>query len=413
MAQRVVIVGAGHAAGELCGALVQSSVTAANGPGHDLSITLIGDEPDLPYQRPPLSKAYLTGKLPRERLFLRDTAFYRDAEVTCHLAARMTQIDRDARMVMTEKGDRVPYDTLVLATGAAVRRLPVPGAEMSGVHYVRTIADTEALSVEMKTARRLVVIGGGYIGLEVAASARRKGLEVTVLEAMPRILARVASEELSAAVTGLHEREGVEIATQATVSEIVGDTSVSSVRLSDGSEILCDLIVVGIGVIPNDEQAAAAGLDVDNGIQVDAHCRTSDPNIFAAGDVARFKLEGHGSVRIESVQNAAEQAKHIAAHIQGQVPQAAYAPTPWFWSDQYDTKIQIAGLSGSQDAVFHRPGGQTQVGSYWLYRENKLIAVEAFGDARAYMMGKRWLENNITPDPARVANPDIAIKQVV
>lgn len=339
MAQRIVIVGAGHAAGELCGALVQRAGSVDASFGQDLSITLIGEEPDLPYQRPPLSKAYLTGKLARERLFLRDTAFYHDAGIVTHLSCRITQIDRGSRTVVTDAGDHLPYDTLVLATGATVRRLTVPGADKSGVHYVRTVADTEALAADMKTARRLVVIGGGYIGLEVAASARRSDLDVTVLEAMPRILARVASEELSSAVAALHRREGVEVITQASVAEITGDASVSGVRLNDGRALPCDLVVVGIGVIPNDQAAAAAGLDVENGIRVDAQCRSSDPNIFAAGDVACFTLAGHGSVRIESVQNAAEQAKHIAAQITGEAAASAYNPTPWFWSDQYDTKI--------------------------------------------------------------------------
>lgn len=402
MSQRIVVVGAGHAAGEFCAALVQG--------GFDGSITVVGDEPYLPYQRPPLSKAYLSGDMERGRLLLRDSSFYAEHDIVVRTDACVTSINRGDKCVTVRDGSEIGYDTLVLMTGARVRKLMSPGAELDGVRYVRSITDADALGAAMAPGQQLVVIGGGYIGLEVAATARKRGLEVTVLEMAPRLLARVASEALSADIQSLHETHGVDVRCDAGVEAVLGETAVTGVQLTDGSTLNADHVVVGIGVIANDETARAAGLKTDNGILVDGAGRTNDPAIFAAGDVARFDHKLYGSIRLESVQNAVEQSKACAESILGQ--SVEYDPVPWFWSDQYDVKIQLVGLSMGHDQRVRRAGKRDGSGSVWLYREGALVAVEALNDAPAYMMGKRWLEEGKTPPPDRIADTDIKIRDV-
>ncbi len=405
MSQRIVIVGAGHAAGEFCAALMQD--------GFDGSITLFGDEPHLPYQRPPLSKAYLTGEMDRDRLFLRGADFYETHAIALKPNVSVTAINRGTKTVTTSDGSEEPYDTLVLMTGARVRHLSCPGADLGGVRYVRSIADADALGAALEPGQTMVVIGGGYIGLEVAASARKLGLAVSVVEMAPRLLARVASAEFSSDVHDLHTANGVSILCETGVAEITGngDGQVTGVRLADKTVLDAHHVVVGIGVMANEEIATQAGLKTNNGILVDAAGRTSDPSIFAAGDVARFDHKLYGSIRLESVQNAVEQAKICADTIRGTT--ASYDPVPWFWSDQYDAKIQLAGLSAGYDRAVRRAGKRPGSGSIWLYREGALIAVEALSDAPAYMMGKRWLEEGQSPDPERIADTDIKIKDVV
>lgn len=403
MSHRIVIVGAGHAAGEFCAAMVQNEFDAA--------ITIFGDEPHLPYQRPPLSKAYLNGEMERERLILRGADFYDEHNIVLRPSVTIAAINRGEKTVTASDGTTEPYDSLVLMTGARVRELNCPGANLNGVRYVRSIADADDLGGAMSEGQRMVVIGGGYIGLEVAASARKRGLEVTVLEMAPRLLARVASEAFSSDVQAVHEAHGVDVRCGAGVEAILGETAVTSVKLSDGSTVSADHVVVGIGVIANEELAVQAGLKTDNGILVDAAGRTSDPSIYAAGDVARFDHRTYGSVRLESVQNAVEQSKVCADAISG--ADVTYDPVPWFWSDQYDAKIQLAGLATGHDQAVRREGKRPGTGSIWLYREGRLVAVEALSDAPSYMMGKRWLEAGETPQPERIADSNIKIKDVV
>jgi len=347
----------------------------------------------------------------RDRLFLRDAGFYTGHGITLQPNTTVTTINRADKFVTTGGGSAVPYDTLVLLTGARVRKLNCPGADLPGVRYVRSIADADDLRAVLEPGQRMVVIGGGYIGLEVAASARKLGLDVTVVEQMPRLLARVASKAFSADVLEIHRDHGVDLRCDTGVTDILGASQVTGVKLPDGTTLDADHVVVGIGVIPNEDLAGQAGLQTDNGILVDAAGRTSDPSILAAGDVARFDHKIYGSIRLESVQNAVEQAKICAGTARGET--VAYDPVPWFWSDQYDAKIQLAGLSTRHDQTVRRAGKRDGAGSIWLYRANKFIGVEALNDAPAYMMGKRWLEQGVTPAPERIADPDIKIRDVV
>lgn len=393
---RIVIVGAGQA-----GASAAARLRAL---GHDGPLTLLGDEPVPPYQRPPLSKAYLLGDLAAERLFLRPPAFWADARVDLVLGQPVRGIDRVARVVHLD-GAAHPYDALILATGATPRRLaPSQGGDLAGVFTVRALADIDRLSPRMTAGARLVVVGGGYIGLEAAAVARKLGLTVTVLEAAPRILGRVACPQTADAVRALHMRHGVEVLEGVALDHLTGDTFVTGARLVDGRHIPADLVIAGIGVVPNAGLAQAAGLTVDGGIVVDALGRTDDPAIWAAGDCTVLPYRG-ARVRLESVQNAIDQAEAVAANVLGAA--TPYDPKPWFWSDQYDLKLQIAGLNLGYDRIVARPG------SHWYFQGDRLLAVDALGDGRAYMIGKRLIDAGRSPDPARLADPATDLKSLL
>ncbi len=406
-----VIVGAGHASAQLCESLRRG--------GFDGRIVLIGEETWLPYQRPPLSKAYLLGDFARERLFVKPQIFYDEHKIELRLGAPVTAIDRDAQTV-TVDGEIIHYDRLALLTGARVRRLDCPGAQLAGVHYVRGIDDIDGLEPAIPAAKSAVVVGGGYIGLEAAAVLRKKGLEVTILHRSPRLLSRVASAETAAFMQKLHEEEGVHVRLNQTIRSIEGTGKVERVEVervvvdhvehTNRIEIPADIVVAGIGVLPNQRLASDAGLATEDGIVVDECCRTADPDIFAAGDVAEHPHPPYGTLRLESVQNALDQAKACAAAMLD-APEA-YASMPWFWSDQFDVKFQSAGLPQGYAQSVWRSGDKPRSGSNWLYSNNKLICVEAMNDPRAYMMGKRWLEGGVTPRSDQIGNAEIGLKEI-
>ncbi len=396
----IVIIGAGQA-----GASVAARLRAL---GHGGPITLIGDEPAPPYQRPPLSKGYLLREMELDRLYLRAPSFWADQNVTLRLGAPVTAIDTE-RQSVTLNQVPLPYDTLVLATGSAPRRLPAAiGGNLAGVYTVRTLADVDAMAPEFRPGARLLVIGGGYIGLEAAAVASRLGLQVTLVEMAPRILQRVAAPETSDYFRKLHQDHGVTILEGTGIDRLLGDSRVTAARLSDGRELPVDFVIAGVGITPNTALAEAAGLSVENGIRTDARGRTSNPQIWAAGDCASFPYKG-GRIRLESVGNAIDQAERVAENILG--AETDYVARPWFWSDQYDVKLQIAGLNSGYDRVITRPDAMGI--SFWYYAGTTLLAVDAMNDPRAYMIGKRLIEAGRSPDPALVADPATDLKALM
>ena len=398
---QVVVVGAGQA-----GAAVAARLRAQ---GHAGGVTLIGAEAAPPYQRPPLSKGYLLGEMPADRLWLRGAEFYADQGIDLRLGAAVTAIDPAARVV-TVGGGPVGYDHLVLATGAVPRRLPAAiGGDLGGVHTVRSLADVDAMRAEFAPGRRLVIVGGGYIGLEAAAVAVRLGLQVTVLEMAQRILQRVASPQTSCYFKQLHQSHGVTILESTGLERVLGAGRVRAVRLSDGREVPADFVIVGVGVTPDTALAQAAGLQIDNGIWTDEMGRTSDPAIWAAGDCASFP-QGEGRLRIESVGNAIDMAEAVADNILGAM--TPYTARPWFWSDQYDCKLQIAGLNTGYDRVVVR-GPVGDAVSHWYFRGLDLLAVDAMNDPRAYMVGKRLIEASRSVDPAALIDPATDLKSLL
>ena len=397
----VVVIGAGQAGAAL--------VARLRAGGHVGKITLIGAEDAPPYQRPPLSKAYLMGQMEAERLWLRSAEFYADHDITLRLGQPVTAINPTARTV-TVGGETIRYDQLALTTGSAPRRLPAAiGGDMQGVYTVRTLADVDAMKAEFAPGRRLVIVGGGYIGLEAAAVAAKLGLDVTVLEMAPRILQRVASPETSDYFRALHAAHGVKILESTGLDRLLGEAHVTGARLASGAEISADFVIVGVGIIPGTALAEAAGLAIENGIKTDEHGRTSDPHIWSAGDCASFPWKG-GRLRLESVGNAIEQAEVVADNIMGAA--TPYTAHPWFWSDQYDTKLQIAGLNTGYDRIVTR-GPEGEAVSFWYYQGDTLLAVDAMNDPRAYMVGKRLIEMGKSPDPAAIADPATQLKALL
>lgn len=401
----IVVIGAGQAAASLVAKLRTEGFTGA--------ITVIGDEPLAPYQRPPLSKQYLLKEMELERLFLRSAAFYDEQKITLRLGDPVTAIDRAGKTV-TVGGSAVPYDQLALATGALPRRLPAAiGGDLEGVYTVRTLADVDAMAPEFQPGRRLLVIGGGYIGLEAAAVAAKLGLEVTLVEMAPRILQRVAATETSDFFRATHRAHGVTLREGTGLERLTGGGRVSSARFTDGTEMAVDFVIVGIGITPDTRLAEAAGLAIDNGIATDAQGRTSDPAIWAAGDCASFPA-GAGRLRLESVGNAIDMGELVARNMLGAAQD--YVPKPWFWSDQYDVKLQIAGLNTGYDTIVARNDGTAGAArsvSFWYYGGGRLLAVDAMNDPRAYMIGKRLIEAGKTPDPAVVADPAADLKALL
>jgi 3-phenylpropionate/trans-cinnamate dioxygenase ferredoxin reductase subunit len=395
MSEHVVVVGAGQAGLTLAQSLRER--------GHKGAITLLGDEPRLPYQRPPLSKAYLAGDLTEERLLLKPPAFFEREEIALGLGARVTEIDRANARVAHEAGT-IPYDKLVLATGTRPRALPVPGASLEGVHTLRAVPDVDVLRPTLHGGTRLVVIGGGYIGLEVAAVAVKRGLAVTVVESAPRVMARVVAPEVSAFYEALHRAHGVSFHLNESVTEISRHRGALAVTTTGGAAIACDRVLVAIGAVPNTELAAEAGLAVDNGILVDTAARASDPAILACGDATRFVSPRYGRhVRLESVQNAIDQAKAAAATLTGNP--GAYDPVPWFWSDQYDVKLQIAGLSEGHDTVVERRAPDTRARSVFYLRGDVLLAVDSIDQPRDHMLARRAIGRGIALSPEDLADP--------
>ncbi len=399
---KIVVIGAGQAGASL--------VARLRSGGFDGSITLIGAEDVPPYQRPPLSKAYLHGEMAEERLFLRPEQFYADQNIVLRLGAAVGAIDRGARTVSV--GDEViSYDQLALTTGSDPRRLPAAiGGALERVFEVRTLADVDRMRPMFEAGNRCLIIGGGYIGLEAAASARKAGVDVTLVEMADRILQRVACPETSAYFRDLHRKSGVDLREGVGLERLTGDDAVTGAVLSDGTEIDIDFAIVGVGITPATALAEAAGLECDNGIAVDAHGRTSDPAIWAAGDCASFPMRGT-RLRLESVQNAIDQAECVADNMMGK--DIAYDPKPWFWSDQYDVKLQIAGLNTGYDRVAVRPGDRPGAVSHWYYADQQLLAVDAMNDPRAYMIGKRLIEAGKSPAMEVVADPGTELKSLL
>jgi 3-phenylpropionate/trans-cinnamate dioxygenase ferredoxin reductase subunit len=397
----VVVIGAGQAGAAL--------VAKLRSLGHDGAITLIGEEPSPPYQRPPLSKGYLMGEIGAERLWLRSAEFYADQKIDLRLGAPVTAIDRAARTV-TVGGDVLHYDHLALTTGSIPRRLPAAvGGDLSGIYTVRTLADVDAMRAEFASGRRVVVIGGGYIGLEAAAVAAKLGLQVAVVEMAPRILQRVASPQTSDYMRALHVAHGVAIIEGVGLARLTGEGHVTGAVLTDGRELPCDFVIAGVGIQPATALAEAAGLVIDNGIRTDAHGRTSDAHVWAAGDCASFP-HAHGQIRLESVQNAIDQAELVAENIMG--AGRDYVPMPWFWSDQYDCKLQIAGLNTGYETIVTR-SAEADAKSFWYYRGDVLLSVDAMNDPRAYMVGKRLIEMGRSPAKAAIADPDTQLKALL
>ena len=404
MAGRLVIVGAGQAAFALAAKLRMLKDSRP--------ITVLGNEPVLPYQRPPLSKKYLLGEMSFDRLLFRPEAWYAENDVEIRLSTPVEAIDRESRSVKLFDGSEIAYETLALATGATPRRLPSAiGGDLEGVFTVRDKADADRLATEMKPGHRLLIIGGGYIGLEAAAVARKLGLDVTLIEMADRILARVAAPQTADAIRAIHAAEGVQIFEKTGLTRLIGDEGrVKAAELSDGQVIDADMVIVGIGVTPNDRLAGDAGLEVQNGIVVDSFGRTSDPAIFAMGDCAVQDWKGQ-QVRLESVQNAVDQAEAVAAVLAG--GSEPYRPKPWFWSDQYDVKLQIAGFNLGYDETVVRPGAREGSLSIWYFNAGEFIAVDAINDAKAYVTGKKLLDMGRSVDRATIADPTLDLKTLI
>ena len=398
----VVIVGAGQAGFSVADRLRKE--------GYEGAVTLIGKEPVPPYQRPPLSKKYLTGEMELERLFFRPLSYFDEQDITLVLNTAVSGIDRDAKRVRI--GDEsFGYDSLVLTTGSVPRRLPAAiGGDLDGVYTVRDLADVDAMSPRFAQGKHALIVGGGYIGLEAAAVAATLGMKVTLVEAAERILNRVASPLTAAYFRDLHGENGVEIREGTALGAIEATGGGLVARMADDSTIAADMVVVGIGIAPDTALAEAAGLAVDNGIVVDRNCRTSDPAIFAAGDCAIFPY-GEGQLRLESVGNAIDMGVVVADTILG--AEAIYEAKPWFWSDQYDRTLQIAGLSAGYTDVVERQGERDGAMSWWYFADRRLLCIDAANDARAYMTGKRWIEQGLSPSPEDVANSEIAFKTMV
>jgi len=406
MTKHFIIVGAGQAAAQAAQTLRQNDF-----PG---KISIIGAEPYLPYQRPPLSKKYLAGELATERLFLRPAQFYVDRNITVETGVRATTIDLRNKQLRLNDDRLLDYDGLMLATGGRVRRLSVPGSDLKGIHYVRTISDIDAIRSEPLEHRRLVTVGGGYIGLEIAAVASSLGAEVTVLEAQDRVLARVVCPEVSAFYSKVHGDAGVRIQCETAVSKFTGDGRgrVTAVETAAREKFVCDLVVVGIGIEPEVELAKEAGLSCANGIVVDEYAQTSDPHVVAAGDCTAHPSVYDGErVRLESVHNAIEQGKTAAFTFLGK-PQA-YQQVPWFWSDQFDLKLQIAGLSNGYQKVVLRGDPKTKQFSACYLRDGKLIALDAINSPRDFMAGKKLIAAGPEIRAEQLADVEVGLNELV
>lgn len=400
----IVIVGAGQGGFQAAASLRES--------GYEGRLVLVGDEPGLPYQRPPLSKAYMKGEAGVEQIELRAAAFYADHGIEL-VHARARAIDRAGRRLLLEGGEALPYGHLILATGARNRPLPVPGHDLAGVFYLRTQGDADALRGRLDVARRVVVIGAGFIGLEFAAVARALGHEVTVLEGAGRVLARAVSPEMSAFFAGAHAAMGTDLVLGAGVVGLKGEGGhVTGVETGDGTVYPADFVLVGIGVVPNVELAAEAGLEVANGIVVDAHLATMDPAISALGDAVAYPSRfAGGSVRLESVQNAADQARSLAHRLTGRP--APFDAVPWFWSDQADLKLQIVGLAAPTDAAVLRGDPASRRFSVFRFRDRVLTAIESVNRPADHMLGRRLLTGTPTLTPEQAADEGFELKSLL
>ncbi|NIV17573.1 MAG: FAD-dependent oxidoreductase [Woeseiaceae bacterium] len=403
MSQSVVIVGAGHGAGQVVASLKQHSFVGR--------IVLVGEEPYLPYQRPPLSKKYLAGEMLPERLYFKPASFYADDNIDIMLDTRVERIDRDLHEVSTSGGQSIAYDKLVIATGSRVRSVGVPGADLAGIHYLRSIGDVDAIRNDIENAASIVIVGAGYIGLEVAAVCRQAGLRVTVVEMAERVMSRVVSEQVSAFYEQLHASHGVDIRLSTGIAAFKGAGRLTHVVTSTDERIAADMAVIGVGITPNTGLAEDAGLSVDNGIVVDDRCQTEDPDIYAIGDCTSHPNSIYDRrLRLESVHNALEQAKTAAANICG--IETHYAQVPWFWSDQYDVKLQIAGLSQGYDETVLR-GNPADAGFVCFYlRNGTLIAVDAINSPREFMQSKPLIANHASIEAGVLADKEVLLRDL-
>lgn len=402
--ENVVIIGAGQAA--------VSTALRLRVNGFAGSIEIFGCEPELPYQRPPLSKAYLKGELGKDRLYLRPAEVFEELGITVRTGVQALSINTGQKRVAMDDNSNVAFDKLVLATGARARRLPAEaGGDLDNVKTLRTLADVDALREHVRPGQRLLIVGGGYIGLELAAVASQVGMEVTLIEMQDRILERVAAPQTSDYFRALHLSHGVDLREGVSLVKLLGDgKNARLAALSDDSAVGVDLVVVGIGVDANDQIARVAGLSVNRGIQVDGRCRTFHPDIYAVGDCATFPFRGQ-QTRLESVQNACDQGEYVADHICDKA-EGPYTPEPWFWSDQYDVGLKIAGLNRGYDRVVERKGDKPGSLSVWYFRGGSLVAVDAMNDPKSYMMGKRWLAVGQTPDPSLLSDAVRPLKSI-
>lgn len=396
----IVIIGAGQAGSSLAIKL--------RALGYQGTVTLIGEEPYAPYQRPPLSKTYLLGEMALERLYLRPEEVYRDQNIELRLGTQVTAIDPVAQ-VISLGAETLSYDQLALTTGSTPRLLPEAiGGRLQNVFAVRGLADVDAMRPAFERGGHVLIIGGGYIGLEAAAVAAKRGLKVTLVEMADRILQRVACAETSDYFRALHQSHGVTLLEGVGLSSLTGTDHVTGAILSNGATLDIDFALVGVGIQPNTQLADAAGLTLNNGIETNALGQTSQSKIWAAGDCASFPYQGE-RIRLESVPNAIDQAEVVAANMLG--AQKAYHATPWFWSDQYDVKLQISGLNQGFENVVTRIGEAGR--SHWYYKAGQVLAVDAMNDPRAYMVAKRLIEVGKTADPALVADPGSDLKALL
>ena len=397
----MVILGAGQGAGQAAASFRQE--------GYEGDIIILGDEPFPPYQRPPLSKQYLSGEMPLERVYVRPEKFYADRHIDLRTNTRVEKIDTNARTVTTAKGDTIAYEKLLIATGSRPRKLSIAGSDLPGIHYLRTISDVDGISAAMKTARKVVIVGGGYIGLEVASVAVTNGLDVTVLEMEQRILQRVTTPEMSAYYHQLHTGRGLKILTNTTVSGFTGQGHVEQVLCGD-TRIDADLVIVGIGIIPNIELAKDAGINCENGIFVDDHCQTSVPDVYAIGDCTYHPNPILGRrLRLESVPNALEQARVAVANMCGK--DKVYAAVPWFWSDQYELKLQMVGFSSDGDTQVLRGDMSKNEFAVFYLKDGAVVAVDAVNSPREFMICKQLYGKPV--DAKKLADSDTDLKSLL
>ena len=403
MTKRVVIAGAGHAAGQIVASLKLHKFAG--------KIVLVGDESHLPYQRPPLSKKFLAGELAAERLYVKPPSFYDDPQIELRLETLVTGINRENKTLNTDSDDDIPYDKLILALGSRVRRLPIDGADLDGVHYLRRITDVDGIRAELRNRKSAVIVGAGYIGLEVAAVIRQLGLEVTVVEMADRVMSRVVSPEISDFYQIEHTSHGVKLRLSTGISAFRGNNHVQAVETADGEQIPADFVVVGVGIVPNTELAADAGLNVDDGIIVDDRCQTSDASIYAVGDCTSHPNSIYArQLRLESVHNALEQAKTAVSNICGK--ESHYSQVPWFWSDQYDLKLQIAGLSAGYDDLVIRGNPADRSFACIYLQEGRIIATDAVNSPKEFVHSKALIANRVRIDRDRLADTNVELKEL-
>ncbi len=405
MSQTCIIIGASHAAAQLAPTLRQE--------GWEGRIIVIGDEAWIPYHRPPLSKTFLSGEKSMDEIYIKPQNVYDNADIEFMLSTRVESIDRENKSVSLDNGETLNWDKLALTTGSRVRKIDMPGVDLEGIYYLRDAADVDKIRSRTGEGKKAVIIGGGYIGLETAAVLRKLGMEVTVIEMMERVLQRITTPEISAFYQRIHQEEGVNILCGVGLEAFEGEGSVQKVVCNDGSTHDADLVVIGVGIMPNVELAETAGLEVNNGIVVDKFARTSDPDIVAAGDCTFHPNAFYGrDIRLESVQNASDQARTAALSLCGK--DQAYDALPWFWSDQYDLKLQIAGLSQGYDEVVIRGDikGSRSFAAFYL-KDGVIISVDAVNKPPEFMMGKRLISNKVDPDREKLADAAVPIKEIM